>query len=238
MMLQSATALLLGLTLWQPQAEAPEPDDDAIVVTGSRVPLAPLLEPIEYFARHCYEPHRRTRQPAPPPEFGSDWEVLPDSARAQLRMIGPDGQAYWMRDEERGHTLVLTFDRPPRGDYVQESRCSLVVIGGTGHDRFAAGMARLFRGPGTDRHVGHPDGNPRLPGWRQLAWTAIPRRGSSAWDVEPGPRGGTGWIVVIDPVLFYDNADFVLGDLKTSEGRAPRVSVLSLSFSTRGRRRN
>jgi hypothetical protein len=238
MMMWSATALVLGLSLSQPPAEVPEPDYDAIVVTGSRVPLAPLLEPIEYFAQHCYEPHRRTKQPAPPPESGSDWGVVPDSARAHLRTLGPDGQAYWMRDEERGHTLILTFERPPRRDNVQESRCSLVVIGGTSHDGFATGMGRLFRGSGTDRHLGHPDGNPRLTGWRQLAWTAIPRRGSSAWEQYRGSRRGGGWVMVSDSGLFYDNADFVLGDLKTSEGRTPRISILSLSFSTRGYRRN
>jgi hypothetical protein len=71
-----------------------------------------------------------------------------------------------------------------------------------------------------------------LPGWRQRAWTATPQRGSTAWQSYRGRRSG-GWVRVASPA-YYDRLDYVLGDLKVSESRSPPVSILTLSYTTRG----
>jgi hypothetical protein len=207
-----------------------EPDYGEIVVTGSRRPLQPLEEPIAYFRRHCFEPLRRARRAAPPPETGSNWELLPDAERRRLRIDDPATPAFWLHDPERRQVLILKFEQPERADRLQERKCTMVVIGGSGHGALGGGMARLFRGPGTDRHVGHPDGMARLAGWRQRVWTATPVRGSTAWQA---PRNS--WVVVASP-SYYDRLDFVIGDLRSSEGRTPPVSILTLSFTTRGDR--
>jgi hypothetical protein len=75
-----AAIVLVAAALLQPPAA--EPDYGEIVVTGSRRPLQPLEEPIAYFRRHCFEPLRRHKQAAMPPEAGSDWELLPDASAA------------------------------------------------------------------------------------------------------------------------------------------------------------
>lgn len=98
-------------------------------------------------------------------------------------------------------------------------------------------MSALFHGPGTQRHVGEPDGSPSLPGWQQWVWTGMPRRGSRSWRVIERSgriRSGGSWLVVTDP-RFYDSYDYLLGDLKTRTSDGRPVSVLSFALTRRPR---
>ena len=231
----SAAFALLVATAALLRPPPAEPDYGEIIVNGSRLPLQPIEEPIAYFRRHCFDPLRRSKQPAPPPETGSNWELLPDAERRLMRIDDPAIPAFRLSDPERRHVLILKVEQPAREAGLQEHRCTLVVVGGDRHEDLADGMAALFRGPGSDRHVGHPEGAPRLSGWRQRVWTSTPARGSSAWQAYRGRRQGGGFVVVASP-SYYDRLDYVLGDLKRSEGRAPPVSILSVSLTTRGSR--
>ncbi len=154
--------------------------------------------------------------------------------RARFGIADPSVPAFSFTDEGRGHVLLLKFERFGQKNRVIENRCTLVVIGGRNHDRLPSQMARLFKGAGTERHVGHAAGAPAVKGWRQWVWTGMPQRGSREWRaVRPsrGANGGT-WLVVTDPA-FYDNFDYILGDLKTRTDGGRPVSMLSFSYLRR-----
>jgi hypothetical protein len=229
-------ALVAGLAALsvQPPAEA-EPDYEAIVVTGSRPNREPLPEPIEHYRRHCFEANRLTRRSAPPGPSDRYWRAADQALRDQLGVVDPGTLVYALTDFVRGHRLILRIERRQVKGQLVESTCRLIVIGGSSHDRLEAGMAALFRGPGTDRHVGHPAGTQRLAGWTERVWTGMPERGSKAWRqyFSTGVRGRRdSWLVVISD-SFYDRNDYILGDLKVSEGRQPRVSILSFAYTSR-----
>lgn len=218
----------IALVAIQPPAEGIEPAFEELVVTAERRTLAPLPEPIEQFRRHCFDATRRDRQPALPTGPGSEWTALEELEREALR-LGPAVEAIALADPARGQRLVLTSEERTRPDGIAESRCSLIVVGGRDHNRLAAGMARLFGGSGTSRHIGHADGTPSIPGWSHLIWTAMPQRGSSAWRLPPG-RGQSSFLVVTD-LRFFDDYDYVLGDLKRSTRGPTDIAILSLSFA-------
>jgi hypothetical protein len=95
-------------------------------------------------------------------------------------------------------------------------------------------MSSLFKGGGTERHVGHPAGSSAVKGWRQWVWTGRPRRGSRNWRATDPGRGASGgtWLVVTDPA-FYDEFEYILGDLKTKTDTGRPVSMLSFSYLRR-----
>lgn len=235
-----ALAALMASLTGQP-IDAPPAALEQIIVTGSRPNRAALGEPIDYFRRHCFDALRRDgRNAAPTVPDNPDWQPLADNVREQLGISDPAAILMGLTDHVRRHILVLRIDRLAQPMNLAESRCSLTVIGGDSHRRLQDGMAALFRGPGTQRHIGHPSGNPRLAGWDQHVWTGTPPRGSTAWrDAIPGsgrPHPGGSFIVVTD-TRFFDDRDYVLGDLKTRTSGAPVISVMSLALTFRGSHR-
>jgi hypothetical protein len=231
-----ASALLLSATALQPPRE--EPDHEELLVTAPRRTLPPLAEPAEYFRRHCFDANRLNRQSSALAGDDPDWEALDEDGRRQLGIGHAGGVAATLFDPQRGHRLVLSNERRAAPAGLTENRCSLIVIGGTGHARLRAAMAALFGGTGTSRHIGLREGAERIPGWRQQIWTGMPQRGSSLWreiGASGSPRPGGTFLVVAD-LGFYDNFDFILGDLKQSEDRQPPVSVMSLVYTYRPRR--
>lgn len=224
----------LALLAVQPPApDAAEPVYEELVVTAERRTLAPLPEPIEQFRQHCFDAIRRDREPLIATDPSSEWTALEAHEREALR-LEPAVTAVALADPARAQRLVLTAEERSLSGRLTESRCSLIVIGGRNHDGFADGMARLFGGSGTSRHVGHAAGTEPIPGWSHLVWTAMPTRGSRAWRVAGGRR--TDSFLVVTDLQFYNSYDFVLGDLKRSENRATEVTILSLVLVRRARR--
>jgi hypothetical protein len=215
-------------------AASPPPDElESIVVTARPGPLPPLRDAIDYFRLFCFEANRLTGRSAAPDD--GDWQRLDSAARERLGIADPEAGAFGLADRARRRTLLLKIERIDRPGRLVESRCTLIVIGGDEHGRLASDMAVLFRGPGTQRHVGEADGVPSLPGWRQWLWTGMPSRGSHSWrTVAPVRASGPTWLVVTD-LRFYDQYDYVLGDLKTREAGRP-LSILSFAYTTRAAR--
>lgn len=225
---------LLFLALAAPAPATPDPLDE-IVVTRRRGSAVPRPEPFAHFRDRCFEATRRTGHPAPPPVDDRDWAPLDDATRRQLRLDDPATAAFDLFDDARGQRLILKIEQPRRTDGLAEISCSLIVLGGSGHDALPGRMSGLFGAPGSERHVGHQAGIARVAGWRQWAWTGMPGRRSHNWrsyaPSGPGSRRGS-FLVVIDPE-FYDSWDYIVGELKTRQGADHPISVLTFSHTHR-----
>ncbi|HEX8238469.1 MAG TPA: hypothetical protein VF574_01885 [Allosphingosinicella sp.] len=219
-----------------PSTAEPPPFDD-IVVTGVRGNPGRRVRPdaVEVLREHCFDParlKRRFEMPSPGPR----WMELDEQERRQFRIADPDVRAYAMDDESRGQRVWLRFERLHHRSNTEEQRCTLLVIGGRGHERFVADMSKLFRGPPTQRHVGARDGSPAIAGWEQWLWTGMPSHGSKSWRSVEAPKGAPPtWVVVTDTTDFYNSYDYIMGDMKLRKG--PRAAVTILTFSLTARRR-
>jgi hypothetical protein len=205
-----------------------------IVVTGQLGGPRPQPDAVEFLRRFCFEPLRRTHGPAPPSDQ-KRWEELEEKTRGEFRITDPSVPAYSFVDHGRDHFLLLKFEQFSHPARVVENRCTLVVIGGQDHARFQGAMSKLFGRGGVESHVGESYGTPVVPGWRQWAWTGMPGRRSKAWQAlqsARGVQGGGGYLVVIDPD-FYNEYDYIVGDLKVKEKAARPVSMLSFSHFRR-----
>jgi hypothetical protein len=238
----SIAGLFLALSAAAPAEQAPAaaqplPTED-IVVTGFRGSERRAVRPdaVEILREQCFEPARRTRRFAEPSP-GPRWIELDERERRQFRIADPSIPAFAMEDEAPGHHLWLKFERFRHPSDTEERRCTLLVIGGRNHERFVDDMSRLFRGGPTQRHVGHGEGSPALPGWEQWLWTGMPARGSKSWkSIEP-PRGTPStWLLVFDPGQFYDSYDYIMGDMKLRTGRGTALTMLTFSVTSRPRR--
>jgi hypothetical protein len=211
------------------------PPAQEIVVTGRRGPPVPKAEPIEYYRRHCFDANRLTGR-SEPPATDPDWRPLDDDdLRARLGIKEADPPYYVLRDPARGHLLLLKFEQFSRPWRTTENRCTLVIIGGTAHEHLTSQMNALFRGPGTQRHVGEPDGYEKMPGWHQRLWNAMPNRRSKSWQVveaKGAARAAGTFIVVVEPT-FYDEHNYVIGDLKTKDEGNPALSILTFGLIRR-----
>ncbi len=217
----------------EPPSLAPPLDPAAVeelVVTGTRPNRTASPAAVDLFRTYCFDPLRRAgrwglRSGDPLP-----WQPLGAEALARLR-LGSAGEAALLIDHVRGHRLVLAADRILGDDGLVSNRCTMVVIGGADHVALRDGMSGMFRGPGTNRHVGLPEGAQALPGWQQHVWTGMPARGNSNWRV----RAGSSFLVVLEP-SFFNRYDYILGDLKT-RGQGPgALATLSVVHTSQPRR--
>ena len=229
------TTLLLAQPPAAPEAVAQPPHDleavEQIVVTGRRGSPGPKLSAFDYWQRHCFEANRQTRRSAPPLD-DRDWLPVAEDVRTALKLPETGTQAFDLVDEVRGHTLILTIAQL-KGDWgLTENRCTLTIVGGSEHETLTGRLNTLFKGPGTERHVGHSAGYDKVPGWRQRLWVGTPNRRSKNWRVygaSGAARSGGSWIIVTDR-SFYNMYDYIIGDLKTkTQGRQP-VSILSFAY--------
>ena len=216
--------------------EAPDEELGEIVITARRGAPAVKLDAISYYKRFCFDANRLTGQSAPP-FSDTDWDLLDDKTRLQFGISDPNIPAFGLVDTARAHTLLIKFESFRRAGSLIENRCTMVVIGGLSHGSLPDQMSALFRGPGTQRQVGHPDGAEKVKGWRQWLWTGMPGRRSKSWrtinaDSRSTP-GGT-WVVVTD-LSFYNDHNYILGDVKTKQGASSALSVLSFAYTTRER---
>lgn len=202
-------------------------------MVARRGPAPPLLEPVEYLRTLCFEPARRSGTFLSP-EADRAWEPLDDTTRARFNVTDPDTPAFGLRDAAAGRSMVLKLETIEQPGRLPEKRCTLVVIGGRDHDRFASQIAKLMRASGTQRHVGAQGGMPCLAGWLQRLWTGMPSRGSKQWVGVTGTRqagGGDTWIVVTNP-SYWDRYDYIAIDLKTRQRTDRPVSVLTFSWTS------
>jgi hypothetical protein len=221
-----------------PSAAAPPPVDD-IVVTGTRGSVVRKVRPdaVEVLRDRCFEPARLTRRFAVPSP-GSRWMELDEAERRQFQIEDPEIPAYAMEDEVRAQHLWLKFERLKHQSNTEEHRCTLLVIGGRDHKRFVDDMSDLFGGGATQRHVGRRDGSPALAGWEQWLWTGRPARGSKSWKRTEPPKGAPPtWTVVVDVLKFYDDHDYIMGDMKLRKGPGTAVTMLTFALTTRPGRR-
>ncbi len=216
------------------------PDDKLadIVVTARKGTPPAKLDAIGYYRRYCFDANRLTRKSAPPFD-DPDWEPLGDLTRSQFDISDPDTPAFSLVDPDHGGTLLLKFETFSRPGNLVENRCTLVVIGGYDHEALPGRLSAVFRGPGTQRQIGHRDGTERVKGWDQWLWTGMPGRRSKSWQTINGEGrrapGGT-WVVVTD-LSFYADHDYILGDLKTRRGDGQPISVISFAYTTTAQRK-
>lgn len=244
-----AVHLLLTVATRAVQPQAVKPSVDAavhaptderladIVVTDRRNRKARPPGAVDFHRRYCFDANRRTGRSLAPTD-DPDWTPLDADSRIKFGVSDPDVPAFGLRDPEREQTLLLKMERLERSDDHVESRCTLMVVGGTDQGKLASGMSGVFGTAGTQRHVGASDGTPRIPGWRQRLWTAMPDRRSRSWKaIGAGERTNSDtWVVVSGP-SFYDDHDYVMGDLKTRTTPGTPLSVLSFAFVTRSKGR-
>lgn len=232
--------LLVTASLQAPAVPAPPPDSDAgsvpfgeVVVTARRGPPRPPPDPVAYYQRYCFDANRLTGRSATPAD-DPDWAPLDPRTRAQFRISDPNVPAFGLYDVPSDQKLVLKFEEFDLSGGLHENRCTLVVIGGSTHMMLRDRMSRLFHGGGTRRHVGHALGVDRVAGWGQWVWTGMPSRKSQEWRSINGGHGNPtdSWLVVTD-LRYYDQNDYILGDLKTRTDASRPVSILSFAYTTR-----
>lgn len=223
----------------KPRADSIDVESAAEIVVTARKDAPPAqLDAVGFFQRHCFDAIRVNGRPSTP---GADsaWDVLDSKARQQFGITDAAVPAYGLVDAQQGHSLAMKFERFPHKQGITETRCTLAVIGGRDHDRLVGQLSALFRGNGTQRHVGHRDGVPPIDGWKQWRWTAIPSRGAQNWQAWNAQTRGIGidsWVVVATPA-FYDAKDYVVTDLQTRVGPGSPLSMISLAFFSRTDRR-
>lgn len=217
------------------QAGVPAPQVEDVVVTARPGASPPRLDPVGYYRRHCFEANRLTGRSAPPLD-DAGWVELEPEARRDLHLSDPAATAHGLADTGHGCQLILTTETLRLNSRLLEERCTLIVIGGADHATFERRLAALWRGPGTTRHLGAPGkAAPRpIPGWRQRLWTGIPALRSKGWGAYR-TREPESYVVVVDEHLFYNEAAFILGDLKVREVGRP-LSVLSFAYTHRADR--
>jgi len=216
-----------------PPPVLPPDSSEDIVVIAPRGPRPALLDPVSYLAKFCVDPARRTRRFLAP-DNDRAWEPLDEAVSARFTAGDPNIPTFGLADPARGHTLLLKFETLAQPGRLTERRCTLVVIGGNDHAMFPNHVSKLLRAPGTQRHVGHADGVPRLSGWSQWLWSGMPSRGSKRWvgvTAAGAARALGTWLVVVTPT-FWTEYDYIAVDLKTRQGGVRAVSVLTFSWVT------
>jgi hypothetical protein len=230
-----SSALLAGQD--QPSEPVQEVVSDQLneIVVSRRKGAPPAkLDATGYLQRHCFDANRLSGRSAPP-EDDLSWEPIDDTARAQFGISDPEVPAFGLADEARGHTLLIKFETFRLKNDLREDRCTLVVIGGEDHAELPDRISAMFKGRGTQRHVGHRDGSEKIDGWQQWLWTAMPSRRSKAWQSINGRSGGRAsdsWVVIVDD-SFFDRYDYVFVDLKTRQGAGAKLSMLTFGSRTR-----
>jgi len=216
----------------------PDEQLEDIVVTARKGAPPPKLDPIGYYRRYCFDANRHDGRSAPPFD-DLDWEPLDDTTRSRFGISDRNTPAFSLVYPDPGGILLLKFETFFRPGNLVENRCTLVLIGGHDHEALSKRLSAVFRGPATQRHIGQRDGSERIDGWDQWLWTGMPGRRSKSWQTINGEGrrvpGGT-WLVVTDP-KFYDDHDYILGDLKTRRAHGQPLSVISFAYTTKAQRK-
>lgn len=148
-----------GSTQGQLAAPAPIKGAEEIVVTARPGSLPPLLDAVGYFQRHCFDASRLVGHPTPPAS-DPEWRSLDPALRLKFGVTDARATAYGPVAVAHGHTLLLNIERLPLPAIWRaiEERCTIVVVGGQAHRDIVDGFSTMFKGPGTQRHVGVRNG--------------------------------------------------------------------------------
>lgn len=221
-------AALLALALAADPPPAPDPEDIVVRARPRGEAPPPRPDPVAYLRRFCFDPIRLTGKPLIP-EDDLEWIPLERDDRARLGLTDPAVPAFALFDDYWDMRLVIRFETKEKP--IPEIRCTLITIGGENHKQYVGKMSTLFRAPGTQEHVGDDNGEPRIEGWDQHLWTAMPSRGSESWIGSNAGRRmpGQGWITVLNPSLFYSRRDLIAGDLKIRLTGDRPLSILTLA---------
>ncbi len=215
------------------EQKATPPIDDSIneiVVTGRHRSKIPIRNVVDYFKKYCFEANRLTGH-SETPDDDPDWHALSEVDQLRLGATTPGAKAFGFSDPNAKLSLFLKTEQPLRSDGLHEERCSLIVVGGPEHFPFVDKISAVLHGSPTRRHVGARDGVPKIPGWKQWLWSGMSARHSKTWRVSPTARGSKKrdtWLVVVDK-RFYNDHDYLLGELKTTQDGPIRISILSFS---------
>jgi len=219
------------------QAPATEDLVDVVVNRRRAQPDRVIASAADYLRRLCFDPMRKTGRPALP-QADPDWDVLDETVRAKLGITDPDSDGYGLFDSKRGHTLLIKQERVPRNDKLIEQRCQMIVIADRDERaELIEGISGIMGTSGTQRHIGQRDGSPKISGWHQHLWSAIPARHHPDWRAYSGDRGESDtYVVVVTPDTFYVDHDYAYIDLKTRR-TAPWISMMTVGYVTRNERK-
>lgn len=241
-MITTVSTVHFGLALTLVAASAfGEPQSSQVADDGGGVgdiivrakPGPPHAQPttIDYFRKHCFDPNR-LHGAALSPESDLDWEPTSDDIRARLKITDPATVSFMLAADGEGRTLIFKTEQintePPHAKIkLTEDRCTFVVLGGKAHKELLNPISKMFRGPGTQRHVGYSAGIPKADGWQQWLWSVIPAIGSKNWDVYRS-RTRRDTFVVVTNWNYYEQFEYVFGDLKIRTDAGRMVSILTL----------
>lgn len=215
---------------------APEPPQSSsdVVVTAKAETRVDRPTAIDHFVRFCFDPARRSGEPISP-EIDPDWLPLSSNDQRTLGVSDPDRRAYALFDDLLDQTFVVKLERRMPSKGLIENRCTLIIEGPQDEQRLRGDLSTLLRGSPTQRHLGHSAGSDPYEGWEEWLWTAIPNRRSQSWRAHGASTrrsGEPGWVVVTN-LKFYDSADFVAVDMKSSRDRPMPTSIITLSHTSK-----
>lgn len=216
--------LVLALSLLAQDSPASVPDISAleeVVVARSLDPLA-SYDVVPDFITYCWDPNRLST-PAPSPDSGGLWVELTDAEAAALH-VSPEGRA-WMLDSDRIKLVLMIEDGVGQGERRQH-RCSLTAVGRHDPAKLEDDLSRLMGRGGASSHRRHPDLFPTFEGWRQIAWSAIPDRGSTDW--RPFGDDPESFVIAVQPG-FYSRASWVVTELRTRTDAGTPTSIIILT---------
>lgn len=226
------TAAMIAAPLPAQQAPAPSPPParegpgisaDDIVVTAKPGPPRQRLTTIGYFRQYCFDAMRHTRKAALP-ENDLDWDETDPKLRALLKITDPDVPSFALDVDGDGRQLIVTATTVKGAYDLPEKRCTMIIVGGGDHKKLVDQISSMFRGGGTQRHVGENDGVKKLTDWDQWLWASGPDRRSEAWQAI-----GNTWLIVTSP-HYYDSHDYAFVDLKIKKTTGRPISIVTLGY--------
>jgi hypothetical protein len=192
-----------------------------VVVTASREPPRPY-DVVADFVAYCYDANRLAGRARSPEGIGL-WAAL-DRGEASRLGVSSTGQGYIL-DSERIKLLLLIEEGRGSQDRRRHT-CTLTAVGGHDPKMIESDLARLMGRGGSSGYPAHADPFPALRGWRQIGWSAIPRRGSRDWQVfGDHPES---FVVAVQP-HFYSRSTWVVTELLSRENDGAPTTTIKLT---------
>lgn len=218
-------ALLLGFGLSVQEQTPPAPDIavlEDIAVTGSReLPLP--YDVVADFVTYCYDANRLGGRSRSPEGVGL-WGAL-DPAEASRLGVPVTGQAYIL-DSQR-IKLVLLVEEGRGSQNRQQHNCTLIAVGRHDPKVIEADLARLMGRGGASMYLARSDLFTTFDGWKQIGWSAIPRRGSTDWRVfGEHPES---FVVAVEP-YFYGRSNWVVTEFRSREDEGIPTTAIKLTY--------
>lgn len=214
--------LTLGMAVQDPTPSGPGSLAlEDVVVTASPASQPPYDVMFD-FITYCYDANRLNGR-ARHPEDGGLWAPLNPAESSRLG-LSAGGHGYIL-DSER-IKLVLLIEEGPGSQGRRQHACTLTAVGRHYPRVLEAEMARLMGRGGSSTYTLQTDLFPTFEGWRQIGWSAIPRRGSTDWSVfGDDPEG---FVVAVRP-QFYTRSTWVVTEFRSREDRGVPTTAIKLT---------